>query len=76
MEYKWVGNHPQDLASGQELAPGETAELSDDDVRNPHNESLITDGNLIPLDKEAEHETELAERRVARREKKEGGDQE
>lgn len=49
MEYKWVGNHPQDLASGLVLAPGETAELSDDDVRDAHNDALIKDGNLIPV---------------------------
>lgn len=72
-EYKWVGDHPQDLASGQVLAPGETAELSDEDVRLPHNESLIADGGLIPLDKEAEHEATLAERRAARRNKEEEG---
>lgn len=50
MDYKWVGNHPQDLASGQVLAPGETAELSDDDVRLPHNASLIDEGGLIPVE--------------------------
>lgn len=49
MEYKWVGDHPQDLASGLMLAPGETAELSDDDVRDPHNVTLIDDGVLIPV---------------------------
>ena len=30
MNYKWVGVHPQDLANGRMLAPGETAELSED----------------------------------------------
>lgn len=49
MEHKWVGNHPQDLASGQMLAPGETAELSDDEMRDPHNAALIAEGGLIPL---------------------------
>ena len=49
MEYKWVGNHPQDLASGRVLAPGETAELSDEDAALPHNKSLIEDGQLIAL---------------------------
>lgn len=74
MEYKWVGTHPQDLASGQVLAPGETAELSDEDVRHSHNESLIADGGLIPLDDQAEHEAKLAERRQARAREKEGGE--
>lgn len=47
-EYKNVGNHAHDLASGLVLAPGETAELSDEDVKDPHNTSLIEDGVLIP----------------------------
>lgn len=49
MEYKNVGNHAFDLASGRVLAPGETDELSDEDVKDPHNASLIDDGNLIPV---------------------------
>lgn len=76
MEYKWVGSHPQDLASGQMLAPGETAELSDEEVRDPHNETLIADGGLIPVDDKAQHEAKLAQRRAARREHQEGGEEE
>lgn len=49
MEYKWVGDHPQDLASGLVLAPGETVELSDDDVHDPHNDGLIQNGGLIKV---------------------------
>lgn len=51
-EYKNVGNHAHDLASGLVLAPGETAELSDEDVKDPHNASLIEDGVLIPTGSE------------------------
>lgn len=73
LEYKWVGTHPQDLADGRMLAPGETVVLSEEDVRDPHNESLLADGALIPTDEknEAEHQARLAERRVTRREGKE-----
>jgi hypothetical protein len=50
MEYKWVGDHPQDLASGQVLAPGETATLTKEDVEDYFNASLISDGGLILLE--------------------------
>jgi len=50
MEYKWVGDHPQDLASGLVLAPGETATLSKEDVEDYFNASLISDGGLILLE--------------------------
>jgi pyruvate/2-oxoglutarate dehydrogenase complex dihydrolipoamide acyltransferase (E2) component len=48
MEYKWVGNHPQDLADGRWLAPGDTTELSDEDLSDPHNDALLKLGALIP----------------------------
>jgi hypothetical protein len=48
-ELKWVGSHPQDLASGQMLAPGETCELSAAEQREPHNAALIDGGGLIPV---------------------------
>jgi pyruvate/2-oxoglutarate dehydrogenase complex dihydrolipoamide acyltransferase (E2) component len=53
MEYKNVGNHAYDLASGLVLAPGESSELSDDAVKDPHNVSLIDDGVLIPTGERA-----------------------
>lgn len=72
LEYKWVGNHPQDLADGRMLAPGDTVKLSEEDVRLPHNESILADGLLIPTDEKsaAKHEAQLADRRVTRREEK------
>lgn len=54
MEYKNVGNHDFDLASGRVLAPGETEELSDDDVKDPHNASMIDDGVLIAIGEQGE----------------------
>lgn len=50
--YKLVLTHPQDLASGRVLAPGETAELSASDERDPHNAALIEDGALIVVKKQ------------------------
>lgn len=74
-EYKNVGSHVHDLADGRMLAPGETVMLDEDAVRDPHNEALLADGVLIGTEKEAEHEADLAERRVSRREKARGGDE-
>jgi len=53
MEYKWVGNHPQDLASGRVLAPGETCELSPAEAEDPHNAALIDSGALIGVHRRA-----------------------
>lgn len=53
MEYKWVGNHSQDLASGRMLEPGETVELSEEEAAIPHNKSLIDEGGMILLDEKA-----------------------
>jgi len=41
-----MGSHPAELAHGQHLAPGETASLSAEQVRDPHNKSLIEEGVL------------------------------
>lgn len=49
MEYKLGGLHPQDLASGRLLEPGETVELTDEEARDPHNKALIDSGVLFDL---------------------------
>lgn len=67
MLYKNVGNHVEDLADGRALAPGESADLDEDAVRDPRNEDLVARGVLIGTDEEAEHEADLAERRVKTR---------
>lgn len=54
MEYKWVGLHPQDLASGRMLAPGERVKLTDEEATDPHNAALIEDGTLLSVE-EVEH---------------------
>lgn len=48
--FRWVGSsHPQSLASGRMLAPGETVELSAEEARDPQNAVLIEEGGLIPV---------------------------
>lgn len=48
MEYKLVGStHPEDLADGRVIGVGETVELSDEDLSDPHNQRLLEEGLLI-----------------------------
>lgn len=50
MEYKLVGlNHPQDLANGRMLAPGEVVKLSAVEEKEPHNAALIEEGILVEV---------------------------
>lgn len=45
-EYRNVSTHPQPLASGRVLAPGEASPVSGDD----HDRALIESGALLPVD--------------------------
>lgn len=45
-EYRNVTAGPVPLASGQILAPGDTAQVSDDQ----HDKALIADGALLPVE--------------------------
>jgi hypothetical protein len=47
VKYKMVGDHPEDLADGRVLGPGEEADLDKDAVGDPHNQRLIEEGLLI-----------------------------
>lgn len=67
-EFRFVGHHSEEDASGRTLEPGEFYKMTDDEIREPHNEQLILDGKLIPTDNKSEHEVDLAERREKRRE--------
>jgi hypothetical protein len=74
-KYRWVGDHPQEFPGGRVLAVGEFIELDEDAVRESLVEDLLTQGTLIGVDEKAEHEADLAGRRVAKRDsKKEGGE--
>lgn len=66
-QYRFVGDHADNLASGRPIEPGEFVDLTDAEVRDPFNEALITDGALIGTEPEAEHQVKLADARVSRR---------
>lgn len=44
-----------DLASGRPVVPGETFSLSKDDLKDGHNERLISEGKIIPLSEESQN---------------------
>jgi hypothetical protein len=46
-QYKHVGAHAEELVGGVMLGPGETTDLSDEQVKE--NERLIEDGILVPI---------------------------
>lgn len=46
-KYKHVGSHPEDLASGRVVAPGELVDLKGDEVSDPHNKRLIDEEILV-----------------------------
>ena len=52
MKFKLVGDHPEDLADGRVLAPGEEADIKKEDLEDPHNQRLIEEGILIELSDE------------------------
>lgn len=66
-QYRFVGSHADMLASGRPVEPGEFVDLTDEEVRETHNEMLIADGNLIGVGDDAEHQQKLATTRVKRR---------
>jgi len=44
-EYRVVSDHPEDLADGRQVGPGEFVKNVDPD--EPHNRRLIDDGRII-----------------------------
>lgn len=66
-KYRFVGSHAETLANGRPVEPGEFVDLTDEDVREAHNEMLIADGNLIGIEDPAEHQAKLASNRVKSR---------
>lgn len=67
MKFRLVGDHPEDLHDGRQVAPGDYVDLRKEDLREDLIEDLIAEGKLIGVDKKAEEEIELAERRVKTR---------
>lgn len=70
--YRFIGSHADQLSSGRPITPGEFLELTDEELREPHNEQLAADGLLLGIDKPAEHQVDLAQRRELRRTRVEG----
>ena len=68
-EYKNVGRHPEDLSDGRVIGVGEIAPLTDEQLREPHNQRLVAEGILVATNPDAEHEAKLAERRESRKTK-------
>jgi len=50
--YRFIGSHPESLASGRPIEPGEFVDLEDDDLEDPHNKMLLDDGHLITVEEE------------------------
>jgi hypothetical protein len=70
-QYRYIGSRAEMLANGRPVGPGETFELTDEEIREPHNEMLVADGKIIGVEAEAEHQQTLAERRASRRQSSE-----
>lgn len=70
-EYRYVGDHADQLGSGRPVEPGEFIELTEEDLRDATNESLAHDGKIIGVNEEGEHQISLAKSRTTRRINKE-----
>jgi hypothetical protein len=66
--YKMVGDHPEDLADGRVLGPGEVAELSEEDLEDPHNQRLVDEGLLIEADEGEEPKPKTSRAKTTRKE--------
>lgn len=73
-KYRYVGIHPESLANGRPVEPGEFVDLSDDDFQDPHNEMLLLDGNLIEaVEPPPEEEQQDSPEEETKSSKKSGG---
>lgn len=71
-KFRFIGDHPEDLASGQVLAPGQHVTLSKDEVADDHNARLIADGKLIGVGEKSAKTAEKTAAKVEREDAKEG----
>jgi len=72
-KYRFVGGHADMLGDGRPVAPGDFVQLTDEDLKDPHNEALAADGLLLAVSDAGEAEVEKAARRVERDEAKTKG---
>lgn len=71
-QYKNVGDHVYDVASGAMVGVGETIELSDKEQKDPFNDRLITSGTFIMLSGTTEPKAEPQKKSKATAKLKEG----
>lgn len=50
-EHRFVGDHPDILANGRPVEPGEFVELSDEDLSA--NQGLVDEGKLLKIEEKA-----------------------
>lgn len=67
-EYKWVGNHLQDLTGGRMMEPGEVVELTDEEISDPFNAALIAGGQMLLLPDQDTEKVSTRHRAAAHRE--------
>lgn len=68
LKFRCISNHVEDLADGSVVAPGEFVHLSEEDLKDPHNERLVAEGVLVGTGDKSEQVADKTEARVARRE--------
>lgn len=70
LKFRSVSTHVEDLADGSTVAPGEFVHLSEDDLKDPHNERLVAEGILIGTGDKSEEVADKTESLVERRAKR------
>jgi len=53
-QFKFIGQHLDDLADGRIIEPGQVVHLGPDEVNHQHNAQRISEGILIEVEKERE----------------------
>lgn len=66
-QFRYIGSSAVLLGNGRPVEPGEFVTLTDDELRDNINETLIHDELLIGVNDEGTHQTGLAKSRVTRR---------
>jgi pyruvate/2-oxoglutarate dehydrogenase complex dihydrolipoamide acyltransferase (E2) component len=63
--YRYMGSHADMLNSGRPIEPGEFVELTEEELKEPHNAMLLEDDKLMLVDKEAEPNATEAAKELA-----------
>jgi RNA 3'-terminal phosphate cyclase len=59
-QYRFVGSHADTLANGRPVEPGEFVELTDEDLKEPQNATLLDDGLLMLIGEQGAQPQEVA----------------